>query len=73
MGLGEGYKTLLSLFTEHNDNFKRHVGVDLVQSTFRKYRSVHAKLADLSSYGIATMTFRSKNWSPSTSKISRST
>ncbi len=46
MGLGEEYKTLLSLFAEHNDSFKKHVGVDRVQSTFRKYRSVHAKLSD---------------------------
>jgi site-specific recombinase XerD len=46
MGMGEEYKTLLSLFAEHNDSFKRHVGMDRVQSTFRKYRSVHAKLAD---------------------------
>lgn len=45
-GTGRGVHNLLSLFTEHNDNFKRHVGVDRVQSTLRKYRSVHAKLAD---------------------------
>lgn len=46
LGLGEEYKTLLSLFQEHNDNFRKHVKVDRAQSTFRKYRSVHAKLSD---------------------------
>jgi len=46
MGLGEEYKTLLSLFQEHNDSFQKHVKVDRAQSTFRKYRSVHAKLTD---------------------------
>lgn len=45
-GLGEEYKTLLSLFQEHNDNFQKHVKVDRAQSTFRKYRSVHVKLSD---------------------------
>ncbi|MCL2561860.1 MAG: site-specific integrase [Rikenellaceae bacterium] len=46
MGMGEEYKTLLSLFQEHNDSFRKHVKIDRAQSTFRKYRSVHAKLAD---------------------------
>lgn len=46
LGLGEEYKTLLSLFQEHNESFQKHVKVDRAQSTFRKYRSVHAKLVD---------------------------
>ena len=45
LGFGEGYKTLLSLFQEHNENFAKRVRVDRSPSSFRKYRSVQAKLA----------------------------
>ncbi len=45
-GFGESYKTLLSLFQEHNEGFARHVKVDRSQSSMRKYRSAKAKLAE---------------------------
>lgn len=45
-GFGEGCKTLLSLFEDHNDGFRRHVGKDRVQSTFRKYRSAKNRLSE---------------------------
>ncbi|MFV0482479.1 MAG: phage integrase SAM-like domain and Arm DNA-binding domain-containing protein [Bacteroidales bacterium] len=64
LGLNTGYKTVLSVFDKHNEDFKKLVGVSKVKATYNKYIVTRRYVADFINlnYNVSDMALREINY-----------
>lgn len=63
-GIASVQETLLKMFAEHNETFRKRIGIDREETTYRKYCNAYRHLSEflLKKYRIQDMSFKQLNF-----------